>query len=92
MIASVRPGKVLLVAQVLVGGDEHIESSLYSNEQCTVDRARKPLLLNCCDGMTGEYPVKQPRQVLVEDDLHGKHPSLNGETPPRDRAARTGTC
>ena len=45
-------GKVLLVSEVLVGGDENIEHALESCEQSAVDSACESLLLDGRYGMT----------------------------------------
>jgi len=84
--------KILLVPEILVCGDEHIENALKPCQQSAVDCAREPLLLDSRDSVVRKDALKWSGQVLVQDDPHEPGLGLAEETPLRRPDARMGTC
>src|SRR5438067_13261413 len=64
------PSKVLLIRNVLIGGDKQVELSFRKPEQITVlDPAPTPLLSRRAD-MGGEQLVHWPWNTLIQEHVH----------------------
>ena len=62
--------KILLVADVLVRGDEEVELAFSQTEQLTIFYAAPSALLRGGAFVTGQEFVHRPRNALVEKDVH----------------------
>jgi hypothetical protein len=60
--------EVLLILQVLVGGNEHIESSFCSSQEIPVTQVRPSHLERSGDGMTGQDLAQGGRGALIKED------------------------
>lgn len=64
-------GQILLILQVLVGGDHHFKSGVLSClQQCSVSQRRPPALVGGLYGMQREPTTERRRSALIEQDTH----------------------
>ena len=63
-------GEVLLVADVLVGGDKQVELAIRQTEQVAVLDAAPTAFLGSSAFVANEQLVHRPRHALVQEDSH----------------------
>ena len=63
------PRQILLVSQVLISSDEHVELGLGESQQVAIGLALPPLDLHCADIEMGKSMLHHQRRALVQQNL-----------------------